>query len=120
MKISPDNSRFYHICRNCPQTQLTLYYIFDCKAILATLFKLDALPHDILFSTRAPDLASLRNYTISQSIHLNGDLPRDKPIRQNRGGSEHPFFRGVCVQSAFNWIFLGCCPIRSTDSEGRY
>ncbi|GFR28390.1 hypothetical protein TNCT_73151 [Trichonephila clavata] len=44
MKVSPDNSRSYPICRNCPQTQLTPYHIFDCKAILASLFKLDAPP----------------------------------------------------------------------------
>ncbi|GFT17886.1 uncharacterized protein TNCV_4910591 [Trichonephila clavipes] len=59
MKISPDNSRSYPICRNCPQTKLTTDYIFDCKAILTSLFKLDVSPQDILYSPEAPDLASL-------------------------------------------------------------
>ncbi|GFR10375.1 hypothetical protein TNCT_434791 [Trichonephila clavata] len=46
-------------CRNCPQTQLTTDHTFDCKAILASLFKLDASPQDILYSPQAPVLASL-------------------------------------------------------------
>ncbi|GFX68744.1 hypothetical protein TNCV_2125001 [Trichonephila clavipes] len=28
----------------------------------------------------------------------------DKPISQNRGGSERPFFRGGCVQSAITHV----------------
>ncbi|GFT53249.1 hypothetical protein TNCV_4233441 [Trichonephila clavipes] len=59
VKISPDNSRFYSICRNYPQTQLTSNHIFDCKAILASCFKLDVSPQDIICSPEAPDLASL-------------------------------------------------------------
>ncbi|GFT14437.1 hypothetical protein TNCV_4004131 [Trichonephila clavipes] len=42
---------------NC--AQLTPDYIFDCKAILASLVKLDASPQDIFYSPQAPDLASL-------------------------------------------------------------
>ncbi|GFR06476.1 hypothetical protein TNCT_188211 [Trichonephila clavata] len=45
--------------RNCPQTQLTPDHIFACKALLASLFKLDASPQDILYSLQAPDLARL-------------------------------------------------------------
>ncbi|GFU71908.1 hypothetical protein TNCV_1628491 [Trichonephila clavipes] len=48
MKISIDNSRSYPICRNCPQTHLTPGYIFDCKVILASLFKLDASLYTVL------------------------------------------------------------------------
>ncbi|GFT85041.1 hypothetical protein TNCV_790821 [Trichonephila clavipes] len=59
MKISPDNSRSHHNCRNCPQTQLTPDYIFDCKAILASPFKFDASLQEILYSPKAPDLVSL-------------------------------------------------------------
>ncbi|GFW81219.1 hypothetical protein TNCV_375681 [Trichonephila clavipes] len=59
MKISPDNSRFYPICRNCPQTQFTSDHIFDSKAILESLFKLHASSQDILYSPEAPDQASL-------------------------------------------------------------
>ncbi|GFV30953.1 hypothetical protein TNCV_4013871 [Trichonephila clavipes] len=59
MKISPDKTRFYSIYRNCLQTQRTSDYIFDCKTILSSLFKLDALPHDLLYSPQAPDLSSL-------------------------------------------------------------
>ncbi|GFX08078.1 core histone macro-H2A.1 [Trichonephila clavipes] len=59
MKISSDNSRSYLICRKCPQTQLTPDYIFNCKAILASLFKLDASSQDILYNPQAPDLALL-------------------------------------------------------------
>ncbi|GFQ80527.1 hypothetical protein TNCT_4031 [Trichonephila clavata] len=59
MKISPDNSRSYPICRNCEQTQLTPDHILGCKAILESRFKLDASPQDILYSPQIPDLASL-------------------------------------------------------------
>ncbi|GFU14239.1 hypothetical protein TNCV_3579141 [Trichonephila clavipes] len=43
MKISPDHSRSFPICKNCPQIQLTPDYIFDCKAILASFFKLKCI-----------------------------------------------------------------------------
>ncbi|GFY11823.1 hypothetical protein TNCV_1530151 [Trichonephila clavipes] len=59
MKISSDNSRSCTICRNDPHSQLTPHYIFDCKAILASLLKFDASPQDILYSPQAPDRVSL-------------------------------------------------------------
>ncbi|GFV13962.1 hypothetical protein TNCV_524391 [Trichonephila clavipes] len=59
MKLSPDNSRSYPICRNCPQTQSTPDHIFDYKTTLASFFQLDASPQDILCSPQATDLASL-------------------------------------------------------------
>ncbi|GFR18442.1 hypothetical protein TNCT_625571 [Trichonephila clavata] len=49
MKISPDNSQSYPISG----------YIFDCKVILASIFKLYASPQDILYSPPAPNLVSL-------------------------------------------------------------
>ncbi|GFX70088.1 hypothetical protein TNCV_4615261 [Trichonephila clavipes] len=58
MKISPDNSRSYPIFRNSPQTKLTPDYICNCKAILASLFKLDASPQYILYSPQALDMVS--------------------------------------------------------------
>ncbi|GFQ90831.1 hypothetical protein TNCT_107431 [Trichonephila clavata] len=59
MKISPDNSRSYLICRNCPQTQLTSDHILNCKALFASFFKLDESPRDILYRPQAPDQTSL-------------------------------------------------------------
>ncbi|GFU83441.1 hypothetical protein TNCV_1346261 [Trichonephila clavipes] len=57
MEITPDNSRSYPIYRNCPQIQLTPDYIFDCKVIFTSLFKLYASPQDILYNPQVPDLA---------------------------------------------------------------
>ncbi|GFQ87616.1 hypothetical protein TNCT_457071 [Trichonephila clavata] len=56
MEISPDNSGCYPISRNYPQTQLTPNHIFDCKAVLASLFKLDASPQDTLKLQTLPRL----------------------------------------------------------------
>jgi len=59
MKISSDgSSRTYTLCKNCPQAQLTPDHFFACQAILASLYHLDAPPHEVLYSPQAPDLAA--------------------------------------------------------------
>ncbi|GFX76964.1 hypothetical protein TNCV_2258271 [Trichonephila clavipes] len=59
MEISPDNSRSSPISRNCPQSQLTPDHVFDCKAILASVFEFHASPRDTFYCTQAPDMDSL-------------------------------------------------------------
>ncbi|GFW62287.1 hypothetical protein TNCV_912991 [Trichonephila clavipes] len=73
MKTSPNNSRSYSSCRNCPQTHFSPDYIFDFKAILASLFKL------ILYSTLAPDLALLVIGVFGQ-IALNPQTRRQQEV----------------------------------------
>ncbi|GFS80896.1 hypothetical protein TNCV_126501 [Trichonephila clavipes] len=43
----------------------------------------------------------------SMPIHVEACIQaRDKLISRNRGGSERPFFRGRCVQSAITHVLL--------------
>ncbi|GFX20117.1 hypothetical protein TNCV_1436771 [Trichonephila clavipes] len=64
LKISPDNSRSETICRNWSKSQLTPDYIFDCKALFASLSKLDASPRRIFLqsSSSRPGLACYRGF----------------------------------------------------------
>lgn len=59
MKIAPDNTRSYVPCGNCSDAELTPEHIFDCQAVIRSLFQLGDPPQDLLYSMRAPELAAL-------------------------------------------------------------
>lgn len=59
MKISPDGTKTYQGCSNCPDIELTPDHVFDCPAVTAVMHSLNYPGHEDLYSDLAANIAEI-------------------------------------------------------------